>query len=87
VLLTDGFMVLVLFRLRRRQPEAPFRVPLYPLLPSLFLALYAALYVVAARAQPVLAAVTLGLLALAYAIGALAHALGARLARRRAASR
>ena len=70
VLLTDGFMVLVLFRLRRRRAEAPFSVPLYPLLPAAFLALYAVLFVVAARAQPVLACVTLGILALAYAIGA-----------------
>ena len=70
VLLTDGFMVLVLFRLRRRAPEAPFRVPLYPWVPAAFLALYAALFVVAARAQPVLAAVTLGILAVAYAAGA-----------------
>jgi APA family basic amino acid/polyamine antiporter len=70
VLLTDGFMVLVLFRLRRRRAQAPFRVPFYPLLPAAFLALYAVLFVVAARAQPVLACVTLGILALAYAIGA-----------------
>ena len=39
-------------------------------MPAAFLALYAALFVVAARAQPVLAAVTLGILAVAYAAGA-----------------
>jgi len=66
VLLTDGFMVLVLFRLRRRRAEAPFRVPLYPLLPSLFLGIYALLFVVSARAQPLLAGVTLALLGLTY---------------------
>jgi basic amino acid/polyamine antiporter, APA family len=71
VLLTDGFMVLVLFRLRARRPEAPFRVPLYPLLPSLFLGLYAVLFVVAAREQPVLAGVTLLLLAGGYAVALL----------------
>jgi APA family basic amino acid/polyamine antiporter len=69
VLLTDGFMVLVLFRLRRRAAAAPFRVPLYPLLPAAFLSLYTVLFVVAARAQPLLAGVTLGVLALAYGIG------------------
>jgi APA family basic amino acid/polyamine antiporter len=70
VLLTDGFMVLVLFRLRRRQASAPFRVPLYPVLPSVFLGLYAVLFVIAAREQPILAGVTLGLLALTYAVAA-----------------
>ena len=67
ILVTDGFMVLVLFRLRRSGAAAPFRVPLYPVLPLVFLALYAALFVVAAHAQPRLVAVTLGILALAYA--------------------
>ena len=33
-------MVLVLLRLRSRNPGAPFRVPLYPGLPLLFLAVY-----------------------------------------------
>jgi APA family basic amino acid/polyamine antiporter len=73
VLLTDGFMVLVLFRLRRRQEAAPFRVPLYPVLPAVFLGLYAVLFVVATRAQPILAGVTLGILALAWAVGAIAR--------------
>src|SRR5207248_2413695 len=30
ILLIDGFTVCALFALRARQPEAPFRVPLYP---------------------------------------------------------
>jgi len=72
VLLTDGFMVLVLFRLRRRRPAAPFRVPLYPFLPSLFLGIYALLFVVSARAQPLLAGVTVALLGLTYLAGAMA---------------
>jgi APA family basic amino acid/polyamine antiporter len=64
VLLIDGFMVLVLFRLRRRAPAAPFRVPLYPALPLLFLAVYAALFAGAALEQPLLVATTAGLVAL-----------------------
>lgn len=66
VLVSDGFMVLVLFRLRRRSPDAPFKVPLYPLLPGLFLGVYALLFAVSARAQPVLAGVTAGLLLVIY---------------------
>jgi APA family basic amino acid/polyamine antiporter len=63
VLLIDGFMVLVLFRLRRRAPEAPFRVPLYPALPLAFLGVYAALFAGAALEQPRLVASTAGLVA------------------------
>jgi basic amino acid/polyamine antiporter, APA family len=40
VLVTDGFMVLVLLRLRARNPAAPFHVPLYPALPLAFLLVY-----------------------------------------------
>ena len=45
ILVTDGFMVVVLFRLRARQPAAPFHVPLYPVLPLLFLGTYLLLLV------------------------------------------
>ena len=68
ILVTDGFMVIVLFRLRRRDPDAPFRVPLYPWLPWLFLAIYALLLVAGAMDQPVLACVTAATLAAAYGI-------------------
>jgi APA family basic amino acid/polyamine antiporter len=36
ILVTDGFMVIVLFRLRMRDPDSPFRMPLYPWLPGCF---------------------------------------------------
>jgi APA family basic amino acid/polyamine antiporter len=62
VLVTDGFMVLVLFRLRAREPAAPFRVPLYPLLPGVFLAVYAVLLVGALWQQPLQTALALGIL-------------------------
>ena len=52
VLAIDGFMVPVLFRLRRREGPAPFPVPLYPFLPLLFLAIYVVLFVAAALRQP-----------------------------------
>src|SRR5205823_14457208 len=40
ILVIDGFTVLSLFRLRRREPRAPFSVPLYPWVPLLFVAVY-----------------------------------------------
>jgi hypothetical protein len=65
VLATDGFMVLVLFRLRRRPGRAPFQVPLYPAAPLLFLAVYAALLAGALWQQPRETALALGVLAVA----------------------
>jgi APA family basic amino acid/polyamine antiporter len=52
VLVTDGSMVLVLCRLRARNAAAPFRVPLYPALPLLFLAVYALLLLGALWQEP-----------------------------------
>lgn len=62
VLLIDGFMVLVLFRLRRLGGEPPFRVPLYPAVPLAFLGIYAALFLGAVVQQPRVAAIALGVL-------------------------
>jgi APA family basic amino acid/polyamine antiporter len=62
VLMTDGFMVLVLFRLRARQPSAPFRVPLYPAVPLLFLAVYGLLLLGALWQQPAQTAVAVAVL-------------------------
>src|SRR5574341_788345 len=45
IMVVDGAMVLALFRLRARRPAAPFLVPLYPLVPLVFLGVYAALFV------------------------------------------
>jgi basic amino acid/polyamine antiporter, APA family len=52
ILVTDGFMVVVLFKLRARRPAAPFRVPLYPLVPLLFLGTYVLLLTGALIEQP-----------------------------------
>jgi L-asparagine transporter-like permease len=68
ILVTDGFMVIVLFRLRRREPDAPFTMPLYPWLPWLFLTIYALLLVAGAVDQPVLACFAAATLAAAYGI-------------------
>src|SRR4030095_6642092 len=52
ILVTDGFMVVVLFKLRARRPAAPFRVPLYPLVPLPFLGSYVLLLTGALIEQP-----------------------------------
>jgi APA family basic amino acid/polyamine antiporter len=62
ILVIDGFMVLVLFRLRRLGGETSFRVPLYPGVPLAFLATYAALFLGAVIQQPRVAAIALGVL-------------------------
>ena len=67
ILVTDGFMVLVLFRLRGREPRAPFRVPLYPAVPLAFLGVYTLLFVAAILQQPGLSAAAVGALAATYA--------------------
>jgi APA family basic amino acid/polyamine antiporter len=71
VLATDGFMVPVLFRLRSRRAEAPFRVPLYPAVPLAFLLVYALLLAGALWQQPVPTAMALAVLA---AVGLVARA-------------
>ena len=62
VLVTDGFMVLVLFRLRARRAAAPFRVPLYPAVPLAFLSVYALLLIGALWQQPAQTAAALAVL-------------------------
>ena len=69
VLVIDGFMVLVLFRLRRMGGRAAFHVPLYPYVPLALLLIYVALFLGAAAQQPKVTAVALGVLALAYGLG------------------
>jgi APA family basic amino acid/polyamine antiporter len=64
ILVTDGFMVVVLFRLRAARPVAPFRVPLYPGLPVLFLVIYLLLLAGALIQQPAITLAALGTLTL-----------------------
>src|SRR5215472_2554916 len=64
ILVTDGFMVVVLFRLRARQPAAPFHVPFYPVLPLLFLGTYVLLLLGALIQQSAITLAALAALAL-----------------------
>ncbi len=68
VLATDGFMVFVLFRLRSREPRAPFRVTFYPAVPLLFLGVYVVLLLGALWQQPFQTAVALGVLVAAFLV-------------------
>jgi APA family basic amino acid/polyamine antiporter len=68
VLALDGFMVFVLFRLRRREGRPAFQVPFYPVLPLAFLLTYAALFLGAAVQQPVVTVVALCVLGAAWGL-------------------
>jgi len=68
ILVIDGFAVAALFRLRARQPEAPFRVPFYPFVPALFIAVYGALLVGTAMALPKLVLIGVAVLAGTWAL-------------------
>ena len=68
ILLIDGFTVLALFRLRAREPRAPFSVPFYPWVPVVFVGVYAALLIGTAVAQPRLVGVAVAVLAVTYGV-------------------
>jgi len=67
VVVIDSVAVLTLFRLRRREPSAPFSVPLFPWVPLLFVGVYVALFVGSALSQPKLVLVALGVMGAAWA--------------------
>src|SRR6266699_609967 len=66
ILVIDSFTVLSLFRLRARQPRAPFLVPWFPWVPLAFVGVYAALFVGTALGRPGLVAKAGALLVGAY---------------------
>ncbi|PYO64189.1 MAG: hypothetical protein DMD70_02270, partial [Gemmatimonadetes bacterium] len=68
ILVIDSWAVIALFRLRARDGPAPFSVPGYPGVPLLFIAVYTALLVGTAQAQPKLVAGALGMLGVAYGL-------------------
>jgi APA family basic amino acid/polyamine antiporter len=68
ILVIDGLALVALFRLRRREPAAPFRVPLYPWVPLALLGVYAALLVGTAVSRPQLVLVAVAVLAVAYGL-------------------
>lgn len=68
ILLIDSVVIGSLFVLRARQPEAPFRVPLYPFVPVAFILVYGALLVGTTLTQPVLVAIAVGVLVAAWGL-------------------
>lgn len=68
VLILDSLTIAALFPLRARQPAAPFRVPLYPVVPVVFILVYLALLVGTAIAQPWLVAIAVAVLAAAWGL-------------------
>ena len=62
ILMIDGLTAASLFVLRARQPDAPFRVPLYPLVPALFILVYLALLVGTALATARIVAIGIAVL-------------------------
>ncbi len=68
VLILDSVTIAALFPLRARQPEAPFRVPFFPVVPVLFIAVYVALLVGTAMTQPGLVAIAFGVLVLTWGL-------------------
>jgi APA family basic amino acid/polyamine antiporter len=68
VLILDSVAIAALFPLRARQPDAPFRVPLYPVVPAAFILVYLALLVGTAITQPWLVAISVGVLAAAWGL-------------------
>ena len=71
ILVIDSVVIGSLFVLRGRQPEAPFRVPLYPLVPVAFIAVYLALLVGTAKTQPGLVAIAAGVIVVAWGLSSL----------------
>jgi APA family basic amino acid/polyamine antiporter len=71
ILVIDGLTVASLFRLRALEPQAPFKTPLYPLEPLLFIAVYIALFVGTAIARPRLTLIAALVLAAAWALSLL----------------
>ncbi len=68
ILLIDSVVIGSLLVLRTRQPDAPFRVPLYPLVPAAFIAVYIALLVGTAMTQMGLVAIAVGVLVAAWGL-------------------
>jgi APA family basic amino acid/polyamine antiporter len=71
VLAVDGLVIVGIFRLRRLHPDwpRPFRVPFYPILPALVLAVYAALLAGVTIGYPWLSALAVAVLAFLALVG------------------
>jgi len=68
ILVIDSWTILALFPLRKKEPMAPFRVPGFPVVPVLFVGVYAVLFVGSFKAQPMVTLVALAVIAVAYVL-------------------
>lgn len=68
VLIIDGYTAFALLRVRRRDPRAPFLSPAFPVLPLVFIVIYAALLAGAFTADPSLALAAGTILAVAWGL-------------------
>lgn len=68
ILIVDSIAVLSLAVARRKQEDAPFRTPLYPIVPVVFVAVYAALFAGTSVAEPAVVGISLGVMVLTYAL-------------------
>jgi APA family basic amino acid/polyamine antiporter len=66
ILVIDSWTILALFPLRKREPLAPFRVPGFPVVPIVFVGVYAALFVGSLRAQVSVTALAVGVIVAVY---------------------
>lgn len=71
ILVIDSWTILALFPLRKREPMAPFRVPAFPIVPIVFVGVYAALFFGSLRAQPGVTLIALGVIGVAYLVSLL----------------
>lgn len=69
ILIVDSIAVLSLLKARRKSAQAPFLSPLYPALPIAFVAVYAALFVGTAVAQPEVVLISVAVMGATYLLG------------------
>jgi APA family basic amino acid/polyamine antiporter len=68
ILIVDSIAVLSLVVARRRREDAPFRTPLYPIVPIVFVAVYAALFAGTTIAEPAVVGISVGVMVLTYTL-------------------
>jgi APA family basic amino acid/polyamine antiporter len=66
ILVIDSWTILALFPLRKREPMAPFRVPAFPVVPIVFVGVYAVLFVGSLRAQAGVTVLAVGVIVAVY---------------------
>ncbi|HXI33549.1 MAG TPA: APC family permease, partial [Gemmatimonadales bacterium] len=71
ILVIDSWTILALFPLRKKEPMAPFRVPAFPVVPIVFVGVYAVLFFGSLRAQPGVTLSALGVIGVAFLVSLL----------------